>query len=592
MRRNESRPPPTLSPVQRERTLRSRELLVRGGLLTQPPGRSGVPQYIEKSWRRCVGEQVPIAPEHIEYREPDDVLPVLRRAAMPVLNRLKDSFADVPVAMVLSDATGLIVARHVGVRRQRDVMDRASAAEGFDFSEQSIGTNGLGTVLVERRPVLVRGPEHYNALLENLTCAGTPIIEPYTGRMVGSFSLACAMRDVHPLMTVMAGDIGRQIEARILEEAGDRRRRLVQAYLSVDRASTGALVVDEDTVLANRMGLVHTGPELHPLLWRFLSEHGPVAPTRMQVPLSDGLHDAVVEPVHDGDRAAYSVRLLSRRSRARPDAEVRESSGRSGSVAPIVVRERLHFHDDVDRKLETAVRHRELVALVGASGTGKLRTALRTLRRLGVEDPLVVEPHLDAGWFAAARAAAEDGRGLVLRRVHETPSPSVAQVEALAATGTPIALTGDLDAAGDGVVGMVRRVATTVRLPGLVQSREHLPSLVQVVLAERPEPESATRFATPVWDRLMSWHWPGNLAELHNTVVLLARRADGGIVETDDLPDELRTARRSSGMLESAEREAVTDALRAADGNRTRAAQALGIGRNTLYRKMREFGIT
>jgi transcriptional regulator of acetoin/glycerol metabolism len=43
--------------------------------------------------------------------------------------------------------------------------------------------------------------------------------------------------------------------------------------------------------------------------------------------------------------------------------------------------------------------------------------------------------------------------------------------------------------------------------------------------------------------------------------------------------------------MESAERDAVAEALRAAGGNRSRAAQALGIGRNTLYRKMREFGI-
>jgi hypothetical protein len=583
MRPHENRRVPTLSPVQRDHTRRSREALVGGGLLSLPPGRSGVPAHIEKSWRRCVGEQVPVAPERIDYREPDEVQSVLRRAAMPVLERLKDSFADVPVAMVLSDATGLIIARHTDVRRQRDVMDRASAAEGFDFSEQSIGTNGIGTVLVERRPVLVRGPEHYNALLENLTCAGTPIIEPYTGRMVGSFSLACAMRDVHSLMAVMAGDIGRQIESRIPEEAGDRHRRLVQAYLSIDRSTGGALVVDEETVLANRLGLAHTGPELHPLLWRFLSEHGPAGPARMQVPLSDGLHDAVVEPVDDGGRAAYSVRLLPRRSQGRPEPAFR------GATA---LRDRLHFDDDVDRQLATAVRHGELVAVVGASGTGKLRTALRTLRRHGAPDPLVVEPHLDPDWFAAARAAAADGRGLVLRRVHEPPSPSVAQVQALAGTGAPIALTADLDSADDDVVGMVRRVATTVRLPGLAQSREHLPSLVQGVLAQRPEPDSATRFAPAVWDRLMAWHWPGNLAELHNTVVLLARRAEGGTIEVDDLPDELRTPRRALGMLESAEREAVADALRAAGGNRSRAAAALGIGRNTLYRKMRVFGLS
>jgi hypothetical protein len=300
----------------------------------------------------------------------------------------------------------------------------------------------------------------------------------------------------------------------------------------------------------------------------------------MQVPLSDGLHDAVVEPVDDGGPAAYSVRLLPRRppEPSTPRAAVR--------------RDRFHVDDGVDRQVATAVRHGEVVAVVGAGGTGKLRTAVRTVAHQGAGDPLVVEPHRDPDWFATAKAAAVDGRGVVLRRVHESPSPSVAQVQALVGTGAPIALTADLDAAGDDVVAMVRRVATTVRLPGLAQTVEHLPSLVQEMLAQRPVPESATRFSPAVWDRLMAWHWPGNLAELHHTVALLARRAEGGTVGIDDLPDELRAHRRTLGKLESAEREAVAEALRAAGGNRSRAAAALGIGRNTLYRKMREFGIS
>jgi transcriptional regulator of acetoin/glycerol metabolism len=585
MRRDETPAVPVLSRAERERIRRSREALVEGGLLTEPPGRAGVPQHIEMSWRRCVGDEVPVSPARIDYQEPEHDRTALYHAAEPVLERLKDSLADVPVAMVLSDAGGRIVMRHAHVRRQRDVMDRAYAAEGFDFSEASVGTNGIGTVLVERRPVLVRGPEHYNSLLEDLTCAGTPIIEPATGRLVGTFSLACSMRDVHPLMTALAGDVGRQIEARILDEAGDRRRRFVQACLSLDRVNTGALVVDEETVLANRLGLAHAGPELHPQLWQFLTEHAPRGPQRMAIPLSDGLYDAVVEPAHDGGKTAYSVRLLSRRPISRTD---RDDTGGTGSP---VVREPLHFDDQVDRELETAVRHRELVALTGASGTGKLRTALRALRRRGATDPVVVEPHLDPDWFGRARAAAEAGRGLVLRRVHTAPVPSAGQVQALAASGIPIALTADLDDPGDAVLGLVRQVATTVRLPELARSRSHLPSLVRAILTELADPMSTTRFSPPVWDLLMSWHWPGNLAELRNTVTLLARRADGGTVEIGDLPAELRTPRRSMSLLESAERKAVADALQAASGNRSRAAQALGIGRNTLYRKMREFGL-
>ncbi|MCD2191896.1 hypothetical protein LQ327_00640 [Actinomycetospora endophytica] len=54
------------------------------------------------------------------------------------------------------------------------------------------------------------------------------------------------------------------------------------------------------------------------------------------------------------------------------------------------------------------------------------------------------------------------------------------------------------------------------------------------MLADLPAPESATRFATAAWDVLMAWHWPGNLAELHTTVVAVARRARGGIVDADD----------------------------------------------------------
>jgi transcriptional regulator of acetoin/glycerol metabolism len=92
-------------------------------------------------------------------------------------------------------------------------------------------------------------------------------------------------------------------------------------------------------------------------------------------------------------------------------------------------------------------------------------------------------------------------------------------------------------------------------------------------------------------ERLTAWHWPGNVAELRTTVLAMARRSAGGTVGADDLPEELQVPLRSAGLMESAEREAVAAALRAAGGNRSRAAQALGIGRNTLYRKMREFGI-
>src|SRR5690242_12192468 len=118
MRRDQVRnPPTTLTSAERERIRATRESLLDGGLLSAAPGAIGVPQYIEKSWRRCIGENVPAAATDLAYRAPDDVHPTLRRAAGPVLERLQDSFADVPVAMVLSDAAGRIVLRCAPHRR-------------------------------------------------------------------------------------------------------------------------------------------------------------------------------------------------------------------------------------------------------------------------------------------------------------------------------------------------------------------------------------------------------------------------------------------------------------------------------------------
>jgi transcriptional regulator of acetoin/glycerol metabolism len=570
-----------------ERTRRVREALVTGGVLAFPPTRSGVPPVIERSWRRCVSQQVSPEPAAIPYSDPESADPLLRAAAEPVLARLGDQLADVPVAMVLADAGGRIVMRRIGVRSQRAVMDRASAAEGFDFSEAAVGTNGLGTVLAERRPVLVRGTEHYNVGLADLTCAGTPILEPFTGRLVGTFSLACATTDVHPLMCAMAGDVGRQIEANLLDGLGAHERALVRAYLAVERPDpTPVLVVGEQTAFANQAGLCHLGPQTHALLWSHLAENAGTGSTRMRVPLPDGWHEADVERVGTVHRDAFRVQLL-------PSDEPSRPPRRAGSSA----RPPVHLVPEIDRQVVEAVRHGERIVFDGAAGVGKLHTARAALRRAGAAGPLVLDAAVgfatpDSGdWFAAASAALEDGRGVVLRHLEDLERTAVNQVKALAEAAGPLAFTVDLDGAPRHIVALAGRLGTTIRLPALSPSRDRIPALVESMLADLPDPQRRTRFAAPTWRHLLAWSWPGNVGELRCTVEQLARRAQGNVVEPGELPDRLRRAARQLTLMAAAEREAVLDALRDAGGNRSKAAQTLGIGRTTLYRKLREFGI-
>jgi DNA-binding NtrC family response regulator len=96
--------------------------------------------------------------------------------------------------------------------------------------------------------------------------------------------------------------------------------------------------------------------------------------------------------------------------------------------------------------------------------------------------------------------------------------------------------------------------------------------------------------------QLLRYQWPGNVRELENAVeraVVLTRR---GRIDTEDLPAEVGLAipedlaATDVRPLADVEREYIKSALRAVGGNRSRAAQKLGIGEATLYRKIKQFG--
>lgn len=588
-----------------ERTRQAREELLAVGLGPAPRRRPDVPEVIERSWRRCLGEVAPDRSATVTRTDATERSRALCDAARPVLTRLGDHLGDLRVAMVLSDDTGRIVLRVVNESAQRTALDNASAVEGVDFSEASIGTNGLGTVIEERRPVVVRGSEHYSTVLERFTCAGTPIVEPFGKRIVGTLALASDTRDDHPLMCALATDAGRRITEQMATMLGEHERALIRCYLTADRSgSDPVIVVNERTVFANTAGLPHVGSESHALLWTHLTGAAPVGPGVVRVPLPAGWRDAVVERVDGGrENLAYCVRLLS------PEPAVvsgRATAARRPPAGPrpagAAVRRPLHPVPDVDRSLAAAVEHRECLALDGGPGTGKLHTAAALPTG---QQPLVVDA---ARWCAEGPAgldvalAAGAGRGLVVRRAQDLDPAGVTLVKMLAerravdSAGTPaipLVLTVDLDAADEPVRALVGQLATVVHLPRLREVPEQIPPLVREVLAGLPGDAAATTLSTEALQTLMRWSWPGNVGELCRTVELLARRAAGRTVGPADLPARMQRAgsARRLGLMEIAERDAVVLALHRAGGNRTAAAQALGIGRTTLYRKIREHRI-
>ncbi|MDQ3336445.1 MAG: sigma 54-interacting transcriptional regulator [Myxococcota bacterium] len=111
----------------------------------------------------------------------------------------------------------------------------------------------------------------------------------------------------------------------------------------------------------------------------------------------------------------------------------------------------------------------------------------------------------------------------------------------------------------------------------------------------RRTPPTLSPEAQALWER---YPWPGNVRELRNAIERLLVLYDGGVVEADDLPPELRgqAGRAAPGTLADAiatlEREQIAAAIEAHRGNKAATARALGISRPTLDKKLRDYGIT
>jgi transcriptional regulator of acetoin/glycerol metabolism len=96
---------------------------------------------------------------------------------------------------------------------------------------------------------------------------------------------------------------------------------------------------------------------------------------------------------------------------------------------------------------------------------------------------------------------------------------------------------------------------------------------------------------------LQSYHWPGNVRELENVLERAMHMVDGSELTVEHLPYELRQATIGGAdetilTLQEAERQAIIRAGRALRGNTTKMADALGIGRTTLWRKMKVYNLS
>jgi DNA-binding NtrC family response regulator len=349
-----------------------------------------------------------------------------------------------------------------------------------------------------------------------------------------------------------------------------------------------------------------------------------------------GAVDYVMKPFHVDDLRAKLDRVVNSLAQDQENRVLREQlRSKPGFGGLIGISARMQR---VYRMIERVSQHSYPVLILGESGTGKELVA-RSIHFQGPRKnrpfvpvdcsalvPTLIESELFGhvkGAFTGAQQskaglleAAGDGtlfldeigdlpvdmQAKLLRALQEREVKPVGSNERVPLRARVIAATNrDLDAAIRG--GTFRQDlyfrlnVVQIKLPPLRERKSDIPLLVNSFLEKLAEPDhSAHTLTAEALRRLMVYDWPGNVRELENCIQRGIAMGSTTEVQFSDLPSNLHEPVREGGAEESEmvpllvlERRAIFRAMRETNGDKLAAARLLGIGKTTLYRKLKQY---
>ncbi|MGA5897292.1 GAF domain-containing protein [Streptomyces venetus] len=333
---------------------------VRAARLAGQPAPAAPRRVIEQSWERMLRSGVDpdhdfrsglLSREEVQRRREASAL----RHVLPVLREGLLAVADVAHhIMVVADEEGRVLWREGSAPVLRRA-DGLGFELGADWREDVVGTNGVGTPAVVRRPVQVFAAEHFVRSQAGWTCAGAPLTDPRDGRLLGVVDVSGPLETMHPATLAWVDSVAKLAEARLREmhvESLERLRAVAAPVLA--RLDGRALVVDADGWTAAVSGMPYT---------RRVALPKSLSPGPMRLP---ALGPCSVEPLAGGwllraaggDPAPHGASriVLDLRQARRWSVEV---SGGAGSWTR-----------------ELTPRHAELLCLLAVHRTGRSASAL------------------------------------------------------------------------------------------------------------------------------------------------------------------------------------------------------------------------
>jgi sigma-54 dependent transcriptional regulator, acetoin dehydrogenase operon transcriptional activator AcoR len=580
--------------------------------------------------------------------------------AVPAMETLYQQIANTHNMVLLTDAQGVIV-HSLGDADFLEKANRVALTPGVAWSEESKGTNAIGTAIAERAPTTVHADQHFLCANHFLTCSAAPITD-HRGNVVGVLDVSGDRRSFHKhtmaLVRMSALMIENQMFAATFENAITLHFHTRPEFIGTLMEGIASFSPGGRFLAANRNGLfqlglsypalqAHTFSSLFGLPVSALYDHYRTAAPglldlcmhngvrvcgRAELRLTNGVH-VLTGAFDDAPQAAALLQPAARAQTPRLSG-LRYLNTGDPQLEQVI--------DKVNRVLGRDVP----ILIMGETGTGKelLAQAIHNdspraqgpfvaVNCASIPETLI-ESELfgyEDGAFTGARKKGAVGRilqanggTLFLDEIGDMPYPLQARLLRVLqermvtplGSGKSIPVNVELICATNH--NLRRRIAEGLfredlyyRLNGLVvklpplRERTDLETVVKKILASETDAGGNSRHT--ISDevlRLFRRHkWPGNFRQLTNllrTAAIMAGDDDeiGLRHMPDDFLDDIADAPATAAApvaqpviaaganLEEMELAAIVRSLEANSGNVSATARALGVSRNTIYRKL------
>jgi transcriptional regulator of acetoin/glycerol metabolism len=504
--------------------------------------------------------------------------------------------------------------------------DNVSFADGFEYAETGVGTNGVGTVLESGQAVFVVGPEHIHERLQAFACAGAPIKDPLTGRVEGVLDISSLTEHSSPLMHTLVRSAALDIERNLLIDRSQCQQALFETFLRLDARTRNAVIaVGGSVTMSNAMAQSLFDPAEQQAIQehaRFLiSRHdNPVDQIELWTGKVVRMRGSRIVVGVDVAGLVLELRLISEATNVADETAALEDrtlpvadGGGGGYPSVASLREPAPSLSDGSSPawrracngITEALQHHEALLVLGEHGTGKFSLVTDIYHRVnpGGRSFAINAADISRDSYAEAEEALEATSVptlYIFRNIDDLSTDGVerlnAFLDALADVERPAYVAATLSEANLDSDLPFRDLLThfqrAVTVPPLRHRGEDLPALVTQVLLNIADRRGV--HLSPAAMRVISrYTWPRNFKQLEEALHAALLRRPVGELQPDDLPGYCHdSAKRLLSTMESAERDAIVQALLDAKGNRVQAAEALGIARSSLYRKLKSFGIS